>query len=95
MEDPVWLSVILVMWSKRTEVEQFVLTAEQTAGLQNETSSHKKSSDLLRTYKCKAASAEADRHRDDLSERQNALSLYLKRTTCDVTVQTQAETGRE
>lgn len=90
MEDPVWLSVILVMWSKRKEVEQFVLTAEQTAALQNETSSHNKSSDLPRTYKCKAASAEADRHRDDLSERQNALSLYLKRTTCDVTVQTQA-----
>lgn len=90
MEAPAWLSVILVMWSKRKEVEQFVLTAEQTAGLQNKTSSRNKSSDLLRTYKCKAASAEADRHRDDLSERQNVLSLCLKRTTCDVTVQTQA-----
>lgn len=96
MEASVWLGVILVMWSKRKEVEQFVLTAEeQTAGLQNETSSHNKSSDLLRTYECKAASAEADRHRDDLSERQNVLSLCLKRTTCDVTAQTQAQTGRE
>lgn len=90
MEDPAWLSVILVMWSKRKEVEQFVLTAEQTASLQNETSSHNKSSDLLRTDKCKAVSAEADRHRNDLSEGQNVLSLYLKRTTCDVTAQTQA-----